>query len=144
VRNELSPLQDRFREVNDWLGMEVIRFKEYTSTTRNNPSAASMAAFSYPPPSRLRRATRARPHPTTNEPTQSRPAPSRRAQTIIFIITHHLWRAMLSRHACPLYGSVLMGSEYSDPRRSGGSLPERATLTCKTMHLLHAQIKTEI
>lgn len=30
VRNELSPLQDRFREVNDWLGMEVIRFKEYT------------------------------------------------------------------------------------------------------------------
>ena len=30
VRNELSPLQDRFREVNDWLGMEVTRFKEYT------------------------------------------------------------------------------------------------------------------
>ena len=30
VRNELSPLQDRFREVKDWLGMEVIRFKEYT------------------------------------------------------------------------------------------------------------------
>ncbi|HBV4277862.1 TPA: hypothetical protein MDW91_005785 [Klebsiella pneumoniae] len=36
VRNELSPLQDRFREVNDWLGMEVIRFKEYTL---DNPDA---------------------------------------------------------------------------------------------------------
>lgn len=30
VRNEFSPLQDRFREANGWLGMEVTRFKEYT------------------------------------------------------------------------------------------------------------------
>lgn len=30
VRNDLSPLQDRFREVNDWLGTEVIRFKNYS------------------------------------------------------------------------------------------------------------------
>jgi hypothetical protein len=30
VRNELSPLQERFKEVNDWLGMEVIRFKDYS------------------------------------------------------------------------------------------------------------------
>ena len=30
VRNELSRLQNRFREVNDWLGMEVITYKEYT------------------------------------------------------------------------------------------------------------------
>ena len=29
VRNELSPLQERFKEINDWLGMEVIRFKDY-------------------------------------------------------------------------------------------------------------------
>lgn len=28
--NELSPLQDRFREVNGWLDMEVIRFKNYS------------------------------------------------------------------------------------------------------------------
>jgi PBSX family phage portal protein len=30
VRNELSPLQERFKEINDWLGMEVIRFKDYS------------------------------------------------------------------------------------------------------------------
>lgn len=29
VRNELSPLQERFKEINEWLGMEVIRFKDY-------------------------------------------------------------------------------------------------------------------
>lgn len=29
VRNELTPLQERFKEINDWLGMEVIRFKDY-------------------------------------------------------------------------------------------------------------------
>lgn len=28
VRNELTPLQERFKEINDWLGMEVIRFKD--------------------------------------------------------------------------------------------------------------------
>lgn len=29
VRNELTPLQERIKEVNDWLGIEVIRFKKY-------------------------------------------------------------------------------------------------------------------
>ena len=29
VRNELTPLQERFKEINAWLGMEVIRFKGY-------------------------------------------------------------------------------------------------------------------
>lgn len=29
VRNELTPLQQRIKEVNDWLGVEVIRFKKY-------------------------------------------------------------------------------------------------------------------
>lgn len=29
VRNELSPLQERYKEINGWLGMEVIRFKPY-------------------------------------------------------------------------------------------------------------------
>lgn len=30
VRNELTPLQERFKEINDWLGIEVIRFKDYS------------------------------------------------------------------------------------------------------------------
>ena len=29
VRNELSPLQERIQEVNDWLGIEVVKFKPY-------------------------------------------------------------------------------------------------------------------
>ncbi len=29
VRNELTPHQERIKEVNDWLGIEVIRFKKY-------------------------------------------------------------------------------------------------------------------
>lgn len=29
VRNELTPLQQRIKEVNDWVGVEVIRFKKY-------------------------------------------------------------------------------------------------------------------
>lgn len=29
VRNELTPLQQRIKEVNDWIGVEVIRFKKY-------------------------------------------------------------------------------------------------------------------
>ncbi|MDZ8433008.1 portal protein, partial [Escherichia coli] len=28
--NELIPLQDRIREINGWLGQEVIRFKDYS------------------------------------------------------------------------------------------------------------------
>ena len=35
VRNELIPLQDRIREINDWLGQEVIRFKNYSLDTDN-------------------------------------------------------------------------------------------------------------
>ncbi|EAB7919845.1 TPA: phage portal protein [Escherichia coli] len=27
--NEIEPLQERFKELNDWLGLEVIRFKKY-------------------------------------------------------------------------------------------------------------------
>lgn len=30
VRNELLPLQERFKEINDWLGDEVIQFKPYS------------------------------------------------------------------------------------------------------------------
>lgn len=33
VRNELTSLQERFKEINDWLGMEVIRFKDYSIET---------------------------------------------------------------------------------------------------------------
>ncbi|CNH85053.1 phage-related capsid packaging protein [Yersinia aldovae] len=29
VRNELTPLQERIKEVNDWIGQEVMRFKPY-------------------------------------------------------------------------------------------------------------------
>ena len=29
VRNELTPLQERIKEVNDFLGQEVVRFKPY-------------------------------------------------------------------------------------------------------------------
>lgn len=29
VRNELSPLQERLQEINDWLGIEVVKFKPY-------------------------------------------------------------------------------------------------------------------
>ncbi|MDU4168009.1 MAG: Presumed portal vertex protein, partial [Enterobacter asburiae] len=30
VRNELTPLQERFKEINDWLGMDVIKFQSYS------------------------------------------------------------------------------------------------------------------
>ncbi|CIM01689.1 phage portal protein%2C pbsx family [Salmonella enterica subsp. enterica serovar Typhi] len=30
VRNELIPLQERIKELNEWLGDEVIRFAKYT------------------------------------------------------------------------------------------------------------------
>ncbi|EOW6409648.1 phage portal protein [Cronobacter sakazakii] len=36
VRNELIPLQDRIREVNNWAGMEVIRFKAYSLDGSND------------------------------------------------------------------------------------------------------------
>jgi len=35
VRNELTPLQERMKEVNDWIGEEVIRFKPYELTTES-------------------------------------------------------------------------------------------------------------
>mgnify|MGYP001780792822 CR=1 FL=1 len=30
VRNELTPLQERFKEINDWLKIDVIRFEKYS------------------------------------------------------------------------------------------------------------------
>ncbi|ECC9410458.1 hypothetical protein DPP11_01260 [Salmonella enterica subsp. enterica] len=60
-----------------------------------------MAAFSYPAiitPQTLHTRTTT---PDNNEPTATTKAPSRRAQTIIFIITHHRWRAMLSPPRLP-------------------------------------------
>ncbi len=33
VRNELTPLQERMKEVNDWIGEEVIRFAPYELPT---------------------------------------------------------------------------------------------------------------
>lgn len=29
ARNEIKPLQDRFREINEWIGDEVVRFTDY-------------------------------------------------------------------------------------------------------------------
>ena len=30
VRNELTPLQERFKEINTWLDLEIIKFKDYS------------------------------------------------------------------------------------------------------------------
>lgn len=30
VRNELTPLQERFKEINDWLQEDVIQFEKYS------------------------------------------------------------------------------------------------------------------
>jgi len=30
VRNELTPLQERMKEINNWIGEQIISFKEYT------------------------------------------------------------------------------------------------------------------
>lgn len=35
ARNELQPLQERFKELNDWLGVEVMKFKPYVITEEN-------------------------------------------------------------------------------------------------------------
>lgn len=41
-RNELAPLQARFMELNDWLGMEVVKFTKYEiSATGVNPVPAT-------------------------------------------------------------------------------------------------------
>jgi len=29
VRNELTPLQERMKEINQWIGFEVIKFQPY-------------------------------------------------------------------------------------------------------------------
>lgn len=36
VRNELTPLQERMKEVNDWLGKDIIRFKPYEFSSKSN------------------------------------------------------------------------------------------------------------
>lgn len=41
VRNELVPLQERMRELNDWLGIEVIRFSDYVLTPGKPAAPAS-------------------------------------------------------------------------------------------------------
>ena len=39
ARNEIQPLQDRFREVNEWVGQEVVRFDPYVvDTTPEKPA----------------------------------------------------------------------------------------------------------
>jgi len=35
ARNELEPLQERLKEINEWVGQEVIRFKPYLITEEN-------------------------------------------------------------------------------------------------------------
>lgn len=35
VRNELTPLQERFKEINAWAGEEVIRFRDYSLNINN-------------------------------------------------------------------------------------------------------------
>ncbi len=37
VTNELQPLQQRFTEVNKWVGEEVVRFRPYVLEGQNNP-----------------------------------------------------------------------------------------------------------
>ncbi|WP_295855128.1 phage portal protein [uncultured Xylophilus sp.] len=41
ARNEIEPLQDRFRELNDWLGDEVVRFRPYVVPTVPGPTPAA-------------------------------------------------------------------------------------------------------
>src|SRR5476649_2640663 len=36
VRNELTPLQERMKELNDWIGKEVIRFKPYELSSQSD------------------------------------------------------------------------------------------------------------
>jgi len=50
VRNELTPLQERIKEVNEWIGAEVIRFKPYELTPAEYLpiAAADIAAFLHP------------------------------------------------------------------------------------------------
>ncbi|HDL8308334.1 TPA: hypothetical protein PXQ92_004218, partial [Yersinia enterocolitica] len=35
VRNELMPLQERMKEVNEWVGEEVVGFREYKLSIKN-------------------------------------------------------------------------------------------------------------
>lgn len=43
-RNEIKPLQDRFRELNDWLGQEVIRF-EPSGLNNKTPTSSCWAGL---------------------------------------------------------------------------------------------------
>ncbi|ROT46066.1 phage portal protein [Pusillimonas sp. NJUB218] len=38
VKNELVPLQERFKELNDWIGEEVVRFNEYAIEDDTTPA----------------------------------------------------------------------------------------------------------
>lgn len=38
VKNELVPLQERFKELNDWIGEEVVRFNEYVIEDDTTPA----------------------------------------------------------------------------------------------------------
>lgn len=69
VRNELIPLQDRIREINGWLGQEVIRFKNYSLTLTTAEHRQPAGGFFTP---RHHALTRSPPHKTarihTNAP----------------------------------------------------------------------------
>lgn len=47
-RNELSPLMDRLREVNDWLGIEVVRFNPYVVDTTTGATTGTGPAVAVP------------------------------------------------------------------------------------------------
>ena len=65
VRNELIPLQDRIREINGWLGQEVIRFKTTHWTLTTAEHRRLRAAF-YTPSSRPHAHHRTK-HPQTHQ-----------------------------------------------------------------------------
>lgn len=44
ARNEIEPLQARFRELNDWMGEEVIRFTDYQIKSSSNAKRGDKAA----------------------------------------------------------------------------------------------------
>ena len=66
VRNELIPLQDRIREINGWLGQEVIRFKTTHWTLTTAEHRRLRAAFLHPviTPSHAHHRTK---HPQTHQ-----------------------------------------------------------------------------
>lgn len=66
VRNELIPLQDRIREINGWLGQEVIHFKTTHWTLTTAEHRRLRAAF-YTPSSRPHTLTTAQNTPQTHQ-----------------------------------------------------------------------------